>query len=148
MVQRMSTARRRTVGKVLLLACAVILAIVLIGRWVRAGNTDIIPAGTNEERISFLSSQGWEVESVPISEQTIRLPETFPDVLLDYNEMQKQQGFDLEKYAGKEIRMFSYAVKDPSSDRETQCSLYVYKDRVIGGDVHSTAFDGYMVPLR
>ena len=148
MVQRMSAARRRAAGKVLLAACAVILAILLIGRWVRARNADVIPAGTNEERISFLASQGWEVESVPISEQTIRLPETFPDVLLDYNQMQKQQGFDLEKYAGKEIRMFSYAVKGSSADGETQCSLYVYKNRVIGGDVHSTAFDGYMVPLR
>ena len=111
------------------------------------GNIDSIPAKTNEQRVEFLRSQGWEVSDIPVREQIIRLPKEFPDVLKKYNELQIQQGFDMMKYAGKEIGMYTYAVKKDGGE-EKQAVLYIYKNKIIGGDVHSPAFDGEMEPLR
>ncbi len=106
-----------------------------------------IPGKTNEQRVDYLRSLGWEVTEVPLREQVIRLPKDFPEVLIKYNELQKQQGFDMMKYAGKEVNMYTYAVQR-EDDTSRQAVLYVYKNRIIGGDVHSPAFDGEMEPLQ
>ena len=60
------------------LAAAVILLAGALGRR-SADNT--IRARTNEERIAYLQSLGWEVEPAPLLEQEITLPKEFPDVL-------------------------------------------------------------------
>lgn len=71
------TARRKGAVKVILfgvLAAAVILLAGALGR--RSADT-AIRAGTNEERIAYLQSLGWEVEPTPILEQEITNAEGF-----------------------------------------------------------------------
>ena len=148
MVQRVSVLRRKTLGRVLLLTAALVAAVLLIGHFIHGRGERPIKADTNEQRIHYLSSLGWEVGGEPLSEQTIKLPQTFPEVLKKYNRLQQEQGFDLEKYAGKEITMYSYAVANPPCEGEGLCSVYVYKGRLIGGDVHSAASNGTMVGIR
>ena len=95
MMRKTTPARRIGAVKVILfgvLAAAVILLAGALGR--RSGGS-VIRAGTNEERVAYLQSLGWEVEETPILEQEITLPKEFPDVLDQYNELQRQQGFDL-----------------------------------------------------
>ena len=95
-MRKTTPARRKGAVKVILfgvLAAAVILLAGALGR--RCADT-AIRAGTNEERIAYLRSLGWEVEPTPILEQEITMPKDFPDVLTQYNELQRQQGFDLE----------------------------------------------------
>ncbi len=147
-VQRVSVLRRRTIGKVLLLAAAAVAVILLAGHFIRGGREKAINADTNEGRVAYLTALGWAVKEEPLSEQTIRLPSEFPEVLKNYNELQKKQGFDLEKYAGKEISMYSYSLLDPPGEGEYRCSLYVWKGKVIGGDIHSTAMNGSMEGIK
>lgn len=106
------------------------------------------PGKTNEERVEFLRSLGWNVSDTPIREQIIRLPKEFPEVLKKYNDLQIDQGFDLMRYAGKEVSMYTYRVETGEEDPQKQAVLYVYKNRIIGGDIHSPAFDGEMEPVR
>ena len=136
----------RKVLIVLILAAAVILLAGALGR--RSGERGP-RGGTDQQRTEYLSSLGWEADSASCQEQIILLPAEFPEVLKNYNEMQKQQGFDLERYAGKEVTMVTYPLTNyPSTDEEVLCSLYIFKGRIIGGDIHSTAFDGFMRPLQ
>ena len=51
----------------------------------------------NNQRVTYLRSLGWTVDTAPLSAQYTTLPEEFPDVLLDYNELQQRQGFDLRR---------------------------------------------------
>ena len=91
-MRKTTPARRKGAVKVILfgvLAAAVILLAGALGR--RSADT-AIRAGTNEERIAYLQSLGWEVEPTPILEQEITMPKDFPDVLTQYNELQRQQG--------------------------------------------------------
>ena len=79
----------------------------------------------------------------PVSVKEVLIPDELDDVLLEYNELQKQAGMDLEQYHGKRVKVWTYRVLDAGNE-DVQASLYVYKDKIIGGDVHSTALDGFM----
>ena len=148
MMRKSTPARRIGAVKVILfgvLAAAVILLAGALGR--RSGGS-VIRAGTNEERVAYLQSLGWEVEQTPILEQEITLPKEFPDVLNQYNELQRQQGFDLEEYAGKKLTLYTYRITNHPDAEEADASLYVYRSALVGGDVHSTSFTGFMTALR
>ena len=149
-MRKTTPARRKGAVKVILfgvLAAAVILLAGALGR--RSADT-AIRAGTNEERIAYLQSLGWEVEPTPILEQEITMPKDFPDVLTQYNELQRQQGFDLEEYAGKKLTLYTYTyrITNHPDAEEADASLYVYRSELVGGDVHSTSFTGFMTALR
>ena len=104
---------------------------------------------TREERTAYLADFGWVTD--PQSEQTqiIHIPEVFSPVYEDYNELQRQQGFDLADYAGRDCTLYTYAVTNyPDESQTVLADLYIYRDRVIGGDIHSTNLDGFMIGLR
>ena len=69
-----------------------------------AGAQYSIQAGENEQRIDFLKQFGWEVEQEPVSIEEIVIPQQFNQVYERYNELQKTQGMDLTKYAGKTVK--------------------------------------------
>ncbi|MBR4578297.1 MAG: DUF4830 domain-containing protein [Oscillospiraceae bacterium] len=142
-MRKLDPVRRRTILVTGLIAAAILVLLLPI-----QGRTKADRGKTNEERLAFLNSLGWEAEEVPCKEQMIQLPRVFPEVLLKYNELQEAQGFDLTKYAGKTVTMYCYRLTQPEGADETFATLYVYKNRIIGGDIHSTALDGEMRGLR
>lgn len=102
----------------------------------------------NDDRIRYLQELGWEVEEKPLSAQYTTLPKEFPDVLQDYNEMQRQQGYDLLPWAGKQVTIYIYKATEETEGETVYCTLYIYNGRVIGGDAHSASLNGSMSPLR
>ena len=77
------------------------------------------------------------------------IPRTFTSVFEEYNELQKSQGFDLSRYCGMELEMYSYRVTNAEyAGDEVLAVLYVKDGTVVGGDVHSTALDGFMVGIK
>ena len=49
----------------------------------------------------FLSQYGWSVDEIVVEECQVTIPKDFDKVMTTYNEIQKQQGLDLSKYAKK-----------------------------------------------
>ena len=147
-MRKISPARRRAAVKVILFGTIAAAVILLAGVLGRRSADSAIRAGTNEERIAYLQSLGWEVEPAPILEQEITLPKEFPEVLTQYNELQRQQGFDLAEYAGKKLTLYTYRITNHPDAEEADASLYVYRTELVGGDVHSTSFTGFMTALR
>ena len=112
-----------------LIALAVVLALLVIWR----SNDGVLSAHynvtTTEGRITYLR--------------------TFDGVFGDYNALQKQQGFDLSIYAGETCSVYTYRVMNYAGTSDTVLAqLFVYRNRVIGGDIHATAMDGFMHGLR
>lgn len=100
---------------------------------------------TNEARIAYLSSYGWEVSEEPVQTQEVRIPTDPSEVFQRYNELQMSQGFDLSEYAGKTVRRYVYAITNyPGGKENFYATLLVYKDDVIGGDVASAEKGGVM----
>ncbi len=103
----------------------------------------------NEDRIAYLRALGWEVTAEPVSRQEVIIPRSFSAVFENYNELQKQQGFDLSDYQGMTVTLYTYEVTNwPDKGLTVLADIYLCRNRIIAGDVHSTALDGFMIGLR
>ena len=100
---------------------------------------------TNEARVEFLQSYGWEVEETPTTDTEVRIPDTFDAVYEEYNVLQKKQGLDLEKYKGRKAMLYVYPVlNDPSGEEGVTASLVLYRNRLIAADICSAKADGFI----
>ncbi len=124
---------------------AVIIAVfILIGQFLSLESVGI-DASTNAKRVLFLQGLGYEVDETATEIKDIVIPENFSAVYEKYNNLQKQAGFDLEKYRGKSAKVYSYSLQD---DNEQQIHLIVCEDKIIGGDIAHLKIDGNMTGLK
>ena len=151
------TARLRR-GKLALGAAAVLLlcgAAVVVGgfltRGVDAASTGpASPKGikTNEDRVAYLESYGWQVSPEPVSVEELLIPEEFDETYDQYLALQSGQGFDLTKYRGKRVKRYTYEVTNyPTGETGIQAGLLIYKNTVIGGEVLSSDLGGFIQGL-
>ena len=136
----MFTVSFRVTKKQVAAAAAVFVLALAGGIWAQAALSE-----TNEQRISFLETFGWEVEGEEDEIVEVKIPQEFDDVFEKYNEIQKQQGCDLSKYAGKRCKRYTYVIENyPGQAEGVRANILVYKNKVIGGDVCSVELDGFM----
>lgn len=89
-----------------------------------------------EKQVNFLGSLGWEVDKEPITKTEVQIPSEFNETYLEYNELQKQQGLDLQKYRGKRATLYVYGVKnDESGTENVTASIVIYKNKLIAADI-------------
>lgn len=111
------------------------------------GDNISLKASTHEERMAFLSQFGWEIDEDPIEVREVIIPEEFDDTYTAYNEIQKNQGFDLTVYAGMRVKRWTYTVKNYTGYENKECihaNILVYNGLVVGGDICSVELDGFM----
>lgn len=101
---------------------------------------------SNQHRLDFLRGFGWEVHEEPEEIVPVIIPEKFGKVYENYNELQREQGFDLKKFQGKEVRRYTYEVTNyPQQKKYIRANLLVFKGKIIGGDICSIYVkDGFM----
>ncbi len=133
--------------KILLLLAAVaalILSVILLfGGENEAKTTAAKPVTGNDTRVQFLKDFGWEVTTTPAETSQVKIPEETSEVFDRYNNLQKSQGYDLSKFAGKKVMRYVYKVNNyPGATEPVYATLLVYKNQIIGGDVTNTAVKG------
>ncbi len=140
-------ANRKRIAAFIILAAAVVAACLFL-RW-RGGEEG--PAEpreffgeTNEERLEYLSSFGWQVEQEPAETREVMIPKEFNDVYQNYNAMQQAQGFDLAPYSGQVVTQYKYLITNYPNETEVYATLLVYGRLIIGGDVACGKVDGFM----
>lgn len=100
-------------------------------------------ADTNDARVKFLADLGWEVTASPTESMQVRIPKETTEVFDRYNQLQKSQGYDLSKFAGKTVMRYVYRVNNyPGSTEPVYATLLVYRDQIIGGDITDSAPGG------
>ena len=98
---------------------------------------------SNDGRVAFLKSFGWEVTTSPVESSQVRIPEKTSEVYERYNALQKSQGYDLTQYAGKTVMRYVYKINNfPGATEPVYATLLVYKNQVIGGDITDTSAKG------
>ena len=108
-----------------------------------ASMTTAPAADTNDARVKFLTDLGWEVTTSPAEASEVRIPREADEVFDRYNALQKSQGYDLTKYAGKKVMRYVYQINNfPDAKEPVYATLLVYKDRIIGGDITDTTPGG------
>lgn len=107
-----------------------------------------LKAETSEERIAFFSQFGWQVKETPLEIKEVVIPEEFDETYTEYNEIQKKQSLNLEKYKGVRVKHFTYEILNyPGYDSDSGLihgNILVYDNTVIGGDVCSIELGGFM----
>ena len=136
---------------VMVLAAAAVLVAALIMLFGGGGDATTTAApslSSNDSRVQFLKSFGWEVASSPVESGQVRIPQEQNQIFSRYNELQKSAGYDLSQFAGKTVMRYVYKVNNfPNSTEPVYATLLVYKDQVIGGDITNTAANGTMQAL-
>jgi hypothetical protein len=124
----------------------VLVALVLLFGALGRGNNEANRAANNEDRVRYLASLGWEVGADPLEEKEVLIPQKFSGVFEEYN-LQIPQGIDWSRYAGEKATLYSYQVMNYPSPDTVLADLYIVGNRVVAGDIHSTALDGFMHAL-
>ena len=134
--------------KILMILGAIALGIILLVMLFRDGDestTTAAPVTNNDSRVEFLQQQGWEVSASPAESGQVRIPQDASEMFSRYNDLQKSQGYDLTKYAGKTVMRYVYRVNNyPDATEPVYATVLVYKNKIIGGDITNTAPDGTM----
>lgn len=138
-----------------LLGALVILAVLVAILALRSGKKDAasdepsLQAETNEQRVAYLKSLGWEVDAEPIEALKLTLPDELVEPYRSYNEIQLKQGFDLTPYLGETLDRYTYCVNNyPGRPRGCQADLYVYDGTVVAGDIVCTGANGFIAILE
>ena len=135
-------------GAVAILLCVIVVIAVIIGK---IGNPKVYTLKTETQRQDFLKSMGWSVSEKYTECKVVTIPEEFNDVYEEYNKLQKEQGFDLEKYKGKTIEVYTYQVYNYKGHEDKDCmicNLMICDGVLIGGDVCCTELDGFIQGLK
>lgn len=138
--------------KKLLLAGSGVLAVllvVLIATWrsaaIRADAPLSADGDSNEGRLAFLNAFGWEAVAEPVEIVEVLIPSEFNDTYESYNEIQRQQDYDLWGYAGKRVKRFSYQLTNyPNYAGEVRANVLVYRGKIIGGDICAMEQGGFL----
>ena len=136
--------RKKALGIVLL--CAVALLGLIVFRFLQDDRNDL---KSLEGRQAYLEKLGWEIDPASEEHRSILLPQRLDGVLADYNRMQIEQGFDLSRHLGERCEQYSYTLLNyPDDTQPALVTLYIQGRRIIAGDVHSAALDGFMHGLK
>ncbi len=94
----------------------------------------------------YLNIRGWDVEK--LTDETVRIPEKFNETYQRYAQALKENGFDIEKYKGKEVRRVLFLVNNYGSDSEVHAELLLDEGKLIGSALIENKPDGFIKPAE
>ena len=141
---------KRKAALAVIAAGVLLAAVICLVSWLRGAPAGDLPqVADNPQRIAYLQSLGWEVESEPVETLQFLLPDPLAEPYLTYNELQKEQGFDLAACAGKQVARYTYTVTNyPGRPDGVQLNLYVCEDLPVAGDVCCPGAEGFQEGLE
>ncbi len=135
----------RVLGIILAALIIALAAVYVFNRVMAQGGKTM---SSEAEQMEFLKGLGWEVSEKPIDVRSVIIPQEWNDIYAEYNKLQLQQGFDLDKYRGKNAEIYTYEVYNYGDSRPNiVANLIICDSRLIGGDVCCTELGGFMQGL-
>lgn len=134
---------KRTIGTIMLVA--VLCAVLVIEFLICYSQHSYVKS--EKDVADFLSALSIDVADKKPEISEIFIPEKFDAVYSEYNDIQKQAGYNIEDYKGKKVTKYTYTVSNFDSDETVIVNVLVYKKSIIGGDISSTELDGFVLPL-
>lgn len=145
-------SEKRRSGKTLLPGLILLLAAALWGIFrLSAAGAQGIPGGTNEQRIAYINSCGWETGITHCEYKEVRIPIDFDETYEQYNRLQQKQGFDLRRYRAYTVKKYTYQLTGsldgitPAAD--IYADLLVLDGEIIGADISSAEAGGLTTVL-
>lgn len=85
-----------------------------------------------------------DVSEKPYEVVDFTIPSEFNNVWNNYNNLLKENGYDLSPFKGKRCKRYTYLI--PSQN--ARANIIVYDGKIIGGDISGITLDGVMVPIK
>ena len=102
-----------------------------------------------DSRTNFTTLADREIDTSTEEFHSITIPESFDGIMAEYNRMQREQGFDMEAYCGKRCEQYSYLLTNyPDCGESVIITIYIIDGKVIAGDIHTAALDGFMHGIK
>lgn len=146
----MSDKRRRS-GKTVFFG---VILLILAGAWglfrLTSAGKGGISGASNDERVRYIESFGWDAGTVPSDVKDIRIPANFDEAYKQYNALQKEQGFDLMKYRAYYAKKYTYEIKNYGGADPVVpicANLIVIDGEIVGADISSAAANGFVTVL-
>ncbi len=139
------TTRTKIMGTICIIL-AVIIAVILFfyaEKGENAAESISRRVSNNNERVEYIASKGLKTAEEPNTVEEVLLPKEMDEILSEYNEIQKESGFDISPYLGKTVKKYVYQVKD---EEETFVTLYIFDEMIIAADI-SSYIDGSQRPI-
>lgn len=149
MIYTVKFSKKKAVA--ILIAMAIVIAAIILAVPKEGESTPTSAAvrvQTADDCLAYIESLGYTAESTPLEQKEVTIPETFDAVYTEYNTLQQACGFDLSNYKGKTATLYTYAVTNYPGEPDVRCDLLVRREEVIGGNLYTTAIDGFMHGLR
>lgn len=135
------TVRSSTVKLLgIILIAALCAAVVLFGGgektvYASSGGVTVYYDGIKDEqgRIDFIEGFGLKVIAEGRTEESFRMPKDFDRIIGGYNQIQRRQGLDLERYKNRRVTHYSYKVD--IEGKELEVNLYQLRDKIIACDL-------------
>lgn len=138
--------KRALLAAIAVLVLSVSAALLLPG--CRGKEEQPIPAGTEEQRLTYLADLGWAVNAAPVETLDLQLPQPLTEDWVAYAQLQKEQDLPFSDYSGQSVRRYTYTVTNyPGVEKGVQVNLYVCGDQLIGGDIISLGENGFQTGL-
>jgi len=142
---------KRFSGKSALIGIALLcLAAVWLVWRLAAQSAGGIDGSTNTKRIEYIESFGWKTGAVPDSIEEIRIPARFDEAYEQYNALQKEQGFDLKRYAAASAKKFTYRLTNYEGADPVipiNANLIVVDGEIVAADISSAEANGFVTVL-
>ncbi len=141
------TSKRQILSLLLCVVMLIAILVVVIVWPAKDASAEVfqpVSAADDAQRLAFLRSLGYEASADSGQVREVLIPDEFDDVFSQYNAVQKTADMDLEPYRGRRMKCWTYEITNYPGEEHVQAHLYVYKDQIIGGDIASTALDGFM----
>lgn len=126
-------------------AAAIVVSVSLPPKSAAVGSAAVdLRVSSTEERVQLLKELGHQVDGTVERVEEIRVPDEPDAALIAYDEMQSA-GMGLRAYCGKRVKCYTYTVTNATDT--VFAHLYVYRDRVVAGDITSADPSGTQQPL-
>ena len=139
---------KRIFGIVLLLVGIIVISVTFVSNHTGEAQSvsAVISAKTDSERRAYLSKYGYKLAS-DCEQKEITIPKKWNDVYNSYNQIQKNQGFDLTDYKGQKATLYTYTVTNYKGKGDCiVADMLVCEGKLIGGDIcNPSAKDGFLV---
>lgn len=140
--------KKHIVAAVVAVAALVALLILMIPGGEAAETGAAVTIKTPEDCVQYLTQLGYQLDAASCRSKKVQIPKQFDAVYETYNNMQKECGFDLSKYAGKKVDLSTWRVTNWPCEEEVLVDVLVYKNKVIGGAVYTASVEGFMYGLQ
>ncbi len=129
--------------------CAIVLTALLLTVCLPSADAvETVSHGrTDDERVAYLASLGYEVDPASVEVRELLIPDTFDEVFEEYNRLQQTAQMDLTPYRNKRVKRYTYAVIHHPHATHVTATLLVYKGKIIGGDIADAVANGFIQGL-